>query len=238
MASQHIGDDSNQNQQINANGNANTASATTGGISITGDNHGIVVSSIPTPAEPKRTFTIAKKTRIPASAPLIGTVSGLITIGGFISGGISIKQLVDATFTGDFFDPNGGPHAATWWAFGSLIFIVAGIAGLVLFKFLRRNVLHLPKHRFFRAWAGIKEESGRTFPYSLRLRGKCDKCANQNLLFTMVPSDGHKLVDLETGAIKKHIVTKWAPQATCPRDDSHSIPVDISGNDFDASLAR
>ncbi|PDQ36565.1 MAG: hypothetical protein B5766_00035, partial [Candidatus Lumbricidophila eiseniae] len=100
-----------------------------------------------------------------------------------------------------------------------------------------RNVLRLPKRPFFRAWAGIKEESGRTYPYSLRLAMRCPKCKNQKLRFQQIPETWVDFYD-NTGKRTKRDVTKWAPMAVCPRNEEHSIRVDISGNDFDEALPR
>lgn len=41
-----------------------------------------------------------------------------------------------------------------------------------------------------------------------------------------------------TGKRAKREVTKWASMAVCPRDEAHSIPVDISGYDFDEARPR
>jgi len=98
-------------------------------------------------------------------------------------------------------------------------------------------VLRLPKRPFFRAWAGIKEESGRTYPYSLRLAMRCPKCKNQKLRFQQIPETWVDFYD-NTGKRTKRDVTKWAPMAVCPRNEEHSIRVDISGNDFDEALPR
>lgn len=234
---QHIGDNSNDNQQIQAHGDVNTSSATNGGVSFTGHNQGIVITSVPTSEEPEHTFDIPKKSRVPVPASIIGVVSGLITIAGFVTGGFSVKQLVDIMMAGAGLSAMSGPPPVFWWLIGSLLAIGFGLLGWTFFRFLRRNVLRLPKRWLFRAWAGIKEESGRTYPYSLRLAMRCPKCANQNLRFQQVPADGYDIVNLNTGARKKRVVTAWASTAVCPRNEQHSIPVDISGNDFDEAFS-
>jgi|GEM_PF-2188598 len=235
---QHIGKHSNGNQQIRGEGYIRAPYATDGAISIAGDNHGILITSVPTAQEPQHTFDIAQKTRIPTPASIIGLVSGLITIVGFITGGLSIKQFMDVVTSGKAFDLLAGPSQEYWWLFGSILTVGVGLLGLSFFKFLRRNVLRLPKWRVFRAWAGIKEENGQTYPYSLRLAMRCPRCSNQELRFQQVPADYYDIINLETGARKKRVVTKWASMAVCPRNNEHSIPVDISGNDFDGPLAR
>lgn len=235
---QRIGDNSNDNQQIQADGDVNAPSAATGGVSLTGDNHGIIVTSIPTSEEPQHTFEIPKKTKIPMPASFIGTVSGLITIAGFVTGGFSVKQLIDTFKASTSFDVMGGPPQAYWWLLGSIFTIAIGLMGWSCFRFLRRNVLRLPKRWIFRAWAGIREGNGRTYPYSLRLAMSCPKCKNQKLRFQQVPADGYDIINLETGARKKSVIMKWAPMAVCPRNEDHSLPVDISGNDFDEALPR
>lgn len=235
---QHIGDNNDGSQQIQAEGNVTAPFATDGGIAIGGDNHGVVITSVPMPNEPQHTFDIFKKTRIPTPAALIGVVSGLITIAGFVTGAFSVKQLLDVFTSGTGFDVSSGVPTEYWWLMASVFTIAISFIGWSFFRFLRRNVLRLPKRPFFRAWAGIKEENGRTYPYSLRLTMRCPKCKNQKLRFQQVPAGGYDLIDTQTGARKKTVVTKWAPMAVCPRNEEHSIPVDISGNDFDDALPR
>lgn len=236
--SQHVGNGSHSNQQIQTDGDVNAQTAAGGAIIIGGDNHGVVVTSLPTRDEPQYTFDIPKKTRIPTPASLIGTVSGLITIAGFATGAFSVKQIVDMIMSHAGFDIMNGPPPGYWWLLGSMLAIFIGLAGLSFFRFLRRNVLALPKWWIFRAWAGIKEENGKTYPYSLRLAMRCPRCKNKKLRFKQVPANVYDIIDLETLAQKGQIVTKWAPMAVCPRHEKHSIPVDISGNDFDEALPR
>lgn len=234
---QHIGDNNDGSQQIQAEGNVTAPFARDGGIAIGGDNHGVVITSVPMPNEPQYTFDIVKKTRIPTPAALIGVVSGLITIAGFVTGGFSVKQLVDVFTSGNGFDVSSGTPKEYWWLMASVLTIAISFIGWSFFRFLRRNVLRLPKRPFFRAWAGIKEENGRTYPYSLRLAMRCRKCKNQKLRFQQVPETWVDFYD-STGNRTKRDVRKWAPMAVCPRDEEHSIPVDISGNDFDDALPR
>lgn len=235
---QSINDNSNDNQQIQADGDVNAPSAKFGGVSLTGDNHGIIVTSIPSFQEPQRTFKITKKSKFPVPASLIGTVSGLITIAGFITGGFSVMQLIDTVKVSSSFNSISGLPQSYWWLLGSVLTIGVGLIGWLFFRFLRRNVLRLPKRWVFRAWAGIRGANGRTYPYSLRLAMNCPKCKSQRLRFQQVPADGYDIINRETGAHKKRVTTKWAAMAVCPRNGDHSIPVDISGNDFDAALPR
>lgn len=234
---QRIAENSSGNQQIHTHGDVTAPFAKDGGISFGGDNHGIVITSVPTPEGPQHTFDITTKTRIPTPAAFIGVVSSLITIAGFVTGGFSIKQLIDAYRSSGAFNGSGASTAEYWWLFGSVLAIIVSFIGLSFAMFLRRNVLRLPKLWFFRAWAGIKEASGRTYPYSLRLSMRCPKCKNQKLRFQQVPE---KWVDFYDGNGKhtKRDVTKWASMAVCPRNEEHSIRVDISGNDFDEALPR
>ena len=125
-----------------------------------------------------------------------------------------------------------------WWLAGSILAVFLGLTGLPFFRFRRRNVLALPRLWTLRAWAGIREETAGRTPYSLRLTMRCPQCKNQKLRFQRVPADGYDIIDLETHTRKKRVVTKWASMAVCPRNEEHSIPVDISGNDFDEALPR
>ncbi|WP_340538542.1 hypothetical protein [Nocardioides sp. GXZ039] len=234
----NIGDGSSGNQQIRAHGDVTAPFGKDGGVAISGDNHGIVITSVPTPEKPLQTFDIVKKTRIATPAALIGTVSGLITIAGFVTGAFSVNQLFDVFRSGNGFDATSGTPKESWWLLASAFMIAIGFVGLSSFRFLRRNVLWLPKWWVFRAWAGIKEENGRTYPYALRLAMRCPMCANKKLRFQRVPADGYYLINPQTGERKKTVVTKWAPMAVCPRCKEHSIPVNISGNDFDKALPR
>lgn len=234
---QRIGDSSNGNQQIQTDGDVTAPFAKDGGVAFGGDNHGIVITSAPTPDEPQHTFDIVKKTRIPTPAALIGVVSGLITIAGFVTGAFSVKQLVDVFMSGSGLDVSSGMPKEYWWLVASVLTIAISFIGWSFFRFLRRNVLRLPKRPFFRAWAGIKEESGRTYPYSLRLATRCPKCKNQKLRFQQIPETWVDFYN-NTGKRTKRDVTKWASMAVCPRNEEHSIPVDISGNDFDEALPR
>jgi hypothetical protein len=235
---QHIGDNSSGNQQIQADGDVTAPLANDGGISIGGDNHGVVITSVPRAEEPRYTFDITKKTRIPAPAALIGVISGLITIAGFVTGGLSIKQLINVFMSGNGFNVMSGTPKEYWWLLVSVLVIAIGIIGWSFFGFLRRNVLRLPKRWwFFRGWAGIKEENGRTYPYALRLAMRCPKCKSQKLRFQQIPKTWVDFYD-NTGKRTKRNVTKWASMAICPRDEAHSISVGISGNDFDEALPR
>lgn len=234
---QRIGDSSNGNQQIQTGGDVHAPFAEGGGVAFSGDNHGIVVTSVPTSDEPQHTFDIVKKTRIPTPAAFIGVASGLITITGLATGVSSVKQLVDIFTSGRGFDASTGVPGEYWWLLVSILAIAIGLIGWSFFRFLRRNVLRLPKRPFFRAWAGIKEEDGVTYPYSLRLAMRCPKCKNQKLRFHQVPETWVDFYD-ENGKRTKRNVTKWAPMAVCPRNEEHSLRVDISGNDFDEPLPR
>jgi len=237
--SQRNGDNSNENnnQQIQASGDVGAPYAASGGVSFTGDNHGIVVTSFATKEEPQHTFNIPKKTRIPTPASLIGTVSGLTTLLGFVTGGFSVKQLVDIATAGTDNTLMGSPPSVHWWLLGSLLTVAVGVFGLTYFRFLSRNVLRLPKWWVLRAWAGIKEEGGRTYPYSLRLAMRCPQCTDTNLRFQQVPAKWVDFYDSK-GAHKKRTVTDWESMAVCHRDKNHSLRVNISGNDFDEAVSR
>lgn len=234
---QRIGRNGSGNQQIQTKGDVTAPFADNGGVSFGGDNHGIVITSVPTQEEPRHTFDIIKKTRVPTPATLISVASGLITIAGFVTGGFSIKQLIDVYKSGSGFHASSGVPTAYWWLSGSLLAIIVGVVGWSFVRFLRRNVLRLPKQWLFRAWAGIREANGRTYPYSLRLSMRCPKCNNQKLRFQQKPEEWVDFYD-GNGIHTKRDVTKWASMAVCPRNDKHSIRVDISGNDFDEALPR
>lgn len=237
-ASQRIDGGSNANQQIQAEGEVSAPFAVRGGISIAGDNHGIVVTSVPSDEHPPQTFNIAKKTRIPTPTSLIASMSALVTLIGFFTGAVTVKQFVDAIHSAarGLGLPAVGAESY-WWAVATALAIGLGALGLQLVRFLRRNVLRLPKHWTFRAWAGIREASGRTYPYSLRLSMKCAKCANQKLRFMQIPARWTDYFD-GNGTRTTRSVTEWASMAVCPRDDTHSVRVDVSGNDFDQPLPR
>src|SRR5699024_1843121 len=80
-----------------------------------------------------------------------------------------LRQIIDVFTSGSGFSVGSGMATAYWWFLASVFTIAISSIGWSFFGFLRRNVLRLPKCHFFRAWAGIKEENGRTYPYSLRL---------------------------------------------------------------------
>lgn len=236
--SQHIGDSSSSNQQIQAPGDVNAQISQNGGVSIGGCNYGIVITSAQPPTEPQHTFDIAKNTRIPAPASVIAIVSGLITIVGFVTGIASMKQLFSTLTSNTDTSILHGPPEEYYWLIVSMLIVIAGCAGFAFFRFLLKNVLRLPKRWFFRAWAGIKEESGRIYPYSLRLKMRCPECKNTKLRFKQAPAKWQDFYNTKTGGHIKRIVTERAPMAVCPRNEEHSIPVDISGNDFDDALPR
>ncbi|PDQ34396.1 MAG: hypothetical protein B5766_11315 [Candidatus Lumbricidophila eiseniae] len=134
---QRIGDSSNGNQQIQADSDVTAPFAKDGGVAFGGDNHGIVITSVPTPEEPQHTFDIVKKTRIPTPAALIGVVSGLITIAGFVTGAFSVKQLVDVFTSGSGFDVSSGMPKEYWWLMTSIFTIAVSIIGWSFVRFLR-----------------------------------------------------------------------------------------------------
>lgn len=237
-ASQGIDSGGGANQQIQAAGKVTAPFAVGGGVSIAGDNHGIVVTSVPSGEHPPQTFNIAKKTRVPIPASLIASMSALVTLVGFFTGAVTVKELVDSfqsTVRGLALPSLDSE--TFWWIAATVVAFGLGALGLQLVRFLRRNVLRLPKRWTFRAWAGIREASGRTYPYSLRLSMKCAKCANQKLRFMQIPARWTDFFD-GNGQRTKRSVTEWASMAVCPRDDSHSVRVNVSGNDFDQPLPR
>lgn len=128
--------------------------------------------------------------RIPTPTSLIGAVSGLITIAGFATGVFSVEQLIGSVRSVSSVDVSSGIPKDYWWVLGFLFTTVASVIGWSCFAFLRRNVLRLPEHSFFPAWAGVKEENGRTYPYALRLAMKCPKCKNQKPRSRQVPETG------------------------------------------------
>lgn len=217
--STRAGDD---NQRVQVGGGNHAPVTVAGGIAVGGDvSGGITIQSAPDREGEVHTFDIAKKVRIPVSARTIGVVSGVISIVGFVTGLGSIYEYIQVvtSMTGPV-DP---------------LYFVRGIAGLLLVllsvrvlvlgakccSFLQKNILHLPKRWFLPAFAGIRNERGRTFPYLLRLSLKCPKCADRNLRFKRVQNG-----------------REWMAMAVCSRYGGHSLPVDISGNDFDRPLPR
>lgn len=125
------------------------------------------------------------------------------------------------------------------WAFASIMIAVSSLAiGIRLVCFLRKNVIRLPRSSKFRAWAGIREENGRTYPYSLRLALKCPKCHDKKMKFKMVPSSWVDFYDTKTRRRTGRHVQDWEPVALCTRNKEHSLLVDISDNDFDKPLKR
>ncbi len=221
-------------QQVNVGGDAHGPVVTGGGIHIGNGNSGIVITGFADGGGPEREFTIAKASRIPITSTWIGIVSGLVTIIGFVTGATSVSRLV-----GQFRDGLGAAPAmdpaVPVGVLAAALLVAIGIGGFLIVRFLGRHVLRLPK-RWGRAWAGIRDESGRTFPYRLRLAAECDRCPGRRMRFVQIPETW---VDhYQDGRRTKREVTKWLPVAVCSRNPEHRVVVDVSGNDFDSALPR
>lgn len=208
--------------QMQVEGNSYGSVTVGNGVAVTGVvNGGVTIRSGPDREGQVHRFDIARKVRIPVFAEAVGAISGVISIIGFVLGASSLGESLKAVLSvRGWVDP---AHSVR--IFIGTLFIVLSVYILVLgvrcCSFLRKNILHLPKRWYLPACAGIRNERGRTFPYLLKLSLKCPKCANRNLRFKRV-QDGNL----------------WIPMAVCTRHGSHSLPVDISDNDFDRSLPR
>lgn len=221
-------------QQVNVGGDAHGPVVVAGGITIGDGNSGIVITGFADGDEPKREFTIAKSSRIPIASNWIGIMSGLATLVGFVTGATSVSKLVEQ-LRGGLSQSSLGPDVPIGILVG-LVLIAVGIAGFAAVRFLRRHLLRLPKRWRGRAWAGIREESGRTFPYRLRLAAECEHCPGRKMRFAQVPETW---VDhYQDGRRTRREVTKWMPVAVCSRNPEHRVAVDVSGNDFDSALPR
>jgi len=221
-------------QQVNVGGDAHGPIIGRGGIHIGDGNSGIVITGFADGDHPKREFTVAKSSRIPIASNWIGIISGLATIVGFVTGATSVSRLVSQLRGGlSGATPEPGVVIGIFVAFG---LIAIGISGFSAVRFLGRHLLRLPRRWRGRAWAGIKEESGRTFPYRLRLAAECEHCPGRKMRFAQMPEtwvDHYK-----DGRRTRREVTKWMPVAVCSRNSEHRVRVDISGNDFDSALQR
>lgn len=220
------------NQQVRIGGDNHAPVTVAGVLAVGGDVSGnITIQSTPNYEGETHTFNISKKVRIPISSTTIGVISGLITILGFATGLNSIKEYVMTLKSSTF--PTELPSYNNYLMHLLLPvpLITFGTLGVGFFKFLRKNILWLPKSWILPGWAGIKNEKGRTFPYLLRLSLKCPNCANQKLRFKRVPKGWVEFYDGRTGR-------KWGPMAVCPRNEEHSLDIDVSGNDFDQPLPR
>ncbi|WP_194947952.1 hypothetical protein [Actinomyces trachealis] len=227
------------NQQVRIGGDNHAPVTVAGVLAVGGDVGGdITIQSTPNHEGETHTFNISKKVRIPISSTMIGVISGLISILGFATGLNSVKEYLTAlrssTFPAELLSYNNYlTHLLL-----PVLLITLGALGVRFFKFLRKNILWLPKSWILPGWAGIKNEKGRTFPYLLRLSLKCPNCTNQKLRFKRVPKEWVELYDTRTGRQMKRTVRKWGPMAVCPRNEEHSLDVDVSGNDFDQPLPR
>ncbi|QWL28565.1 hypothetical protein E2R33_08130 [Rathayibacter toxicus] len=227
----------NGNQHVQAGNDITGPIVGHGGIHIGDGNSGITITSLATPDRPKETFDIVKRTRIPVSTSVIGALSGILSIIGFVTGASSFPELITRPINGTFTDLSGFSVLCVQFL-GSLVILAIALALLGWWKFLRRNILWLPKSPIFRAWAGLKEETGRTYPYALRLAKKCPNCADRNLRFMRVPIEYLEFRNPQTGEITKRVPTKWEARAVCSRYENHYMRINLAGNDFDRPLRR
>lgn len=226
------GDD---NQQVQAHGDVTGPVIGRGGIHIGDGNSGITITSIASPGRPKRTFEIKKKTRVPVSSAAVGTVASALAIVSFATGATSIADLVGRIQQGGIAAASTAP---TGWLFGAAVLFAVAMMLFALVRFLRRHVLWVPKSSLLPAWAGLKEQSGRTFPYALRLAMKCPSCSNEKLRFKQVPTRFNEIIDLRSGKLVKRTPAEWTPMAACRRYEEHNIPLDLADNDFDVATKR
>lgn len=224
-------------QQINTAGSVNAPFAAPGGISFGGSNHGILITSVATTEAPQHIFDITKRRRLPTPVSALGTASAIITLTGFATGAFSAKELIEGSVSNSAATDLGGSAPTLLTGLLAVALIGIGAAGIMFVLFLRRNVLRLPRLWFFRAWAGIREQNRRTYPYSLRLAMDCPSCQTRKLRFRQVPASWVDFYNAK-GKHTKRTVTNWQSVAECKRNPQHSLFVDISGNDFDKPQAR
>lgn len=229
--------DGDGNHQVQVGGDLTGPVIGQGGINIGDGNSGITITSIATTGQPKRRFDIKKKTRIPVPASAIGLISAILSIVGFTTGATSIAQLVTLARRGTLGALRGTPPQFGWLMVALVAFALSAFT-FMFWRFLRRNVLWLPKRWVFRAWAGLKEESGRTYPYALRLSMLCPSCAGNQLRFNQVPIAFTDIIDSGSGNVIKRVPSGWGAKANCSRYAEHSLSVDLADNDFDAALPR
>lgn len=213
------------NQQVQVGGDNHAPVTAAGTIAVGGNVSGrITIHSGADKQDVAPIASITKMTRIPVSATTIGVISGIISIIGFITGSKSLKEFIEVIMSTT---PTGGRHLFITFIMGAGGIALISLSPFILklgincCLFLRKNILYLPKYQLFPVFAGIKNEKGRTFPYLLELSLKCPKCDDRDLHFKQV---------------KKGV--EWYPMAVCPRHEPHSIPMDVSKNNFDKPLPR
>lgn len=235
-------DDQNQsnhgdgNQQVQAGRDVTAPVVGPGGFYIGDGNSGITITSVASDGQPKRTFNIKTKMRLPTPASVIGVTSGVLTIVSFVTGYSSVTKLFTDFPRGDV-GTSGVPSEA-WWLLGSLLILAASISLFYFWRFVRRHVLWVPKSSLFPAWAGLKEGSGRTYPYALRLSMKCPSCTDRKMRFKRVPTRFNVVSDQRTGRVLKRVPIGWEAMAVCSRYKEHNLRLDLADNDFDAPMER
>ena len=229
MARQAI-ENGNGNQQLQVNGDnhAPTVLSGSGMAAAVGTFNGKIVVNQPAVDEGKfHTFDTKKKLRIPISSTTIGVVSGVVGIVSFLTGITSLWGLCDllmsavraaSASTLDYTSIVGPAVRRISIVVLVALIVVVCRKGWKLRSFLKNNIIWLPRHWRLWAWAGVKEENGRTFPYMLRLSMKCPECGGDMRFMTLPDSK--------------------APMAVCPRNVEHSIRVDVAKNDFREPLKR
>ncbi|OJX94354.1 MAG: hypothetical protein BGO96_15770 [Micrococcales bacterium 73-15] len=215
-----------------------------GGIHIgDGNSGGISITTLAAGDEPRPTFQVESRKRVPLSSRVLGALATLVTLIGFGTGAYSLRDLA-ALFRGVGSDGVTSPLASApqvllpspGVTIVALLLIVVGALGFRFVHFLGRHLLHLPRWSGARAWAGIKNERGVTHPYSMRLVMECPRveCQGRAMRFRRVPATW-----VATGnPLKPRHVTSWSSVAQCPRDSRHDLAVDLADNDFDHALAR
>ncbi|MFH5879565.1 hypothetical protein [Arthrobacter sp. NA-172] len=233
--------DGDKNMQIQAGGDVNGPfvgpDARFEGVHVGGHNSGsITITAVKEPGQPEQEISIKRMRRLPAPASVIGVVSGVITIGGAITGYFSVKDFISAWQAGSLNSLAGVTSAAHWWLIGSVFIVFVGVCGFAFFSFLRKHVLWLPRWAVCRARAGIRLENGQTYAYSLRLAAQCVECGSKMNFFNKPMEwvdhyEGHK----RTG----RTVTERLPVAQCGRNPKrHWVEIDIARNDFDSAVSR
>lgn len=220
--------------EFHVGGNVNGAMVARGGIHLGDGNSGIVINSYSEGEAPGEGFSIEKSTRVPISANWIGTVSGLVTVAGFVTGFTSWRELLAALKAGNLW--SASISSASVSAIAAVLLVCLGFAGICAVKFLKRHVLRLPKNWRSRAWAGVRDERGRTFPHRLRLAMDCPKCPGRRMRFQQEPAAWNDYP--RKGGGSRREVTEWWPVAVCPRNPEHTLKVDVSGNDFEDPKLR
>lgn len=229
-----------KNQQTGDNntyigGNSNGPINSPGSVSTHGNHNTVIVGTIDNHG--KRVYNIldtSRKMKIPIPSGGVGFLALLASALGILADILAVKGEYSDHKSEyiDFFtsltksaNPKVPPSLI-----GAVVCILAGISliaiGFKLFKlliFLRKTILWIPKRtfRFMPSWAGIKTETGKIYPFAIRIKAKCPECHDRKLSIARVR-------DANT----------WKPLAKCSRSPDHSLTIDVAANNFDKPIER